>query len=184
MEYVLVSSCLLGNAVRYDGHGKLSLSPILQRWVEEGRVVPVCPEVESGLPIPRPPAEITNGTGGNSVLVGIARVIEDDGCDVTLQFINGANLALKKVEAKGIRVAVLKEGSPSCGSSYTHDGSFSGKTVRQPGVTAERLRQAGVFVFNEEQFQGAQAEIDRLERESAANPALQRTASPLAELGR
>lgn len=167
MQYVLVSSCLLGNAVRYDGHGKLSLSPILQRWMEQGRVIPVCPEVESGMPIPRPPAEITNGAGGNSVLVGISRVIEDAGKDVTLQFINGADLALKKVEARGIRVAVLKDGSPSCGSSYTYDGMFSGKTVQQPGVTAERLRQAGVLVFNEEQFELAQLEIDRLERTSA-----------------
>lgn len=152
MKYVLVSSCLLGNAVRYDGHGKRSLSPILQRWIEQGRVIPVCPEVESGMPIPRPPAEITSGAGGNSVLVGIARVIEDNGGDVTSQFIHGADLALKKVKAKGIRIAVLKDGSPSCGSSYTYDGKFSGKAVQQPGVTAERLRQAGVLVFNEDQF--------------------------------
>ncbi len=167
MEYVLVSSCLLGNAVRYDGHGKLSLNPILQQWIEEGRVVPVCPEVESGMPIPRPPAEITNGQGGSSVLAGTARVMDNDGCDVTLQFIDGADLALKKVEARGIRIAVLKDGSPSCGSSYTYDGSFLGRKVQQVGVTAERLRRAGVLVFNEEQFKIAQSEIERFERTNA-----------------
>lgn len=167
MEYVLVSSCLLGNAVRYDGHGKLSLNPILQQWIEEGRVVPVCPEVESGMPIPRPPAEITNGQGGISVLAGTARVMDNDGCDVTLQFIDGADLALKKVEARGIRIAVLKDGSPSCGSSYTYDGSFLGRKVQQVGVTAERLRRAGVLVFNEEQFKIAQSEIERFERTNA-----------------
>ena len=167
MEYVLVSSCLLGNAVRYDGHGKLSLNPILQQWIEEGRVVPVCPEVESGMPIPRPPAEITNGQGGISVLAGTARVMDNDGCDVTLQFIDGADLALKKVEARGIRIAVLKDGSPSCGSSYTYDGSFLGRKVQQVGVTAERLRRAGVLVFNEEQFKIAQSEIERFERINA-----------------
>lgn len=167
MEYVLVSSCLLGNAVRYDGHGKLSLNPILQQWIEEGRVVPVCPEVESGMPIPRPPAEITNGQGGSSVLAGTARVMDNNGCDVTLQFIDGADLALKKVEARGIRIAVLKDGSPSCGSSYTYDGSFLGRKVQQVGVTAERLRRAGVLVFNEEQFKIAQSEIERFERTNA-----------------
>lgn len=168
MEYVLISSCLLGKAVRYDGQHKLSQSPILQQWIEEGRVVSVCPEVEGGMSIPRPPAEIANGSGGAAVLIGSARVMQDNGRDATAQFINGANEALEKVRAKGIRVAVLKEGSPSCGSGYTYDGSFLGTTVQQPGVTTERLRQAGVNVFSEDQWLEAQAEINRLERTRAA----------------
>ena len=168
MEYVLVSSCLLGNPVRYDGQGKLSRSPILQRWIDEGRVVSVCPEVEGGMPIPRPPAEITDGSGGALVLIGIARVVEKGGRDTTAEFIDGANEALKKVRAKGIRVAVMKEGSASCGSGYTYDGSFTGTMIRKTGVTSERLRQAGVIVFNEDQFLSAETEINRLELASAA----------------
>ncbi|MFZ2490208.1 MAG: 2-thiouracil desulfurase family protein, partial [Thermoanaerobaculia bacterium] len=42
---VLVSACLLGAPVRYDGRDKKSGDPILERWIEEGRVVSVCPEV-------------------------------------------------------------------------------------------------------------------------------------------
>lgn len=62
MEKILVSRCLLGQPVRYDGgvHGPLSL---LLRWQAEGRLVPLCPEVFGGLPTPRAPAEIAGGLG-------------------------------------------------------------------------------------------------------------------------
>jgi len=52
---VVVSSCLLGAPVRYDGRDKKSGHPILQRWLDEGRVVSVCPEMLGGLGTPRPP---------------------------------------------------------------------------------------------------------------------------------
>ena len=52
MEKILVSRCLLGHRVRYDGgaHGPFDL---LERWQAEGRVVALCPEVAGGLPTPR-----------------------------------------------------------------------------------------------------------------------------------
>lgn len=160
MQYVLVSSCLLGSSVRYDGTHKRSGSEVLQRWLSEGRVVAICPEVAGGLPIPRPPAEVAAGAGGAAVLAGLAKVVDANAFDFSREFIAGARQALLQAQAKGIRVAVLKEGSPSCGSGHIHDGTFSGTQVPGRGVAAALLESAGIRVFSEEQF----TEADRLLR--------------------
>lgn len=157
MHRILVSACLLGHPVRYNGLDTKSDDGHLRRWVEEGRVVSVCPEVAGGLAVPRPPAEITGGGGGEAVLTGLARVIARTGADVTAEFVQGADLALAKAAEHGIRVAVLKEGSPSCGSSYSYDGSFSGARVPEPGVTTARLLAAGIRVFSEHELAAADA---------------------------
>jgi uncharacterized protein YbbK (DUF523 family) len=160
---VLVSACLLGHKVRYDGGDKACNSDILERWLKQGRVLAICPEVAGGLPTPRPPAEIENAKGGVQVLRGAARVIEDTGHDVTPQFVAGAQAALRLAQAKGVRLAVLKEGSPSCGSGLVYDGSFSGRTMPGAGVTAALLRENGIFVFSELQIQQAQAQLEVLD---------------------
>ena len=167
MHRVLISSCLLGNPVRYDGRGVPHGDAILARWREEGRVVAVCPEVAGGMPIPRPPAEIDPGENAASVLAGRARVVAVTGDDVTAPFVRGAHEALAAAQARGIRMAVLKEGSPSCGSSYVYDGHFAG--LRQPGmgVTAQLLRGAGVHVFSEHQWAQAAAFLAELEADDA-----------------
>src|SRR5262249_29081685 len=110
MIRIAVSACLLGSPVRYDGRDKKSEHPILQRWMEEGRIISVCPEMLGGLGTPRLPSEIVAGT---------RRVVASDGRDVTGAFDAGARAALE--QASGVRVAILKEGSPSCGSSYVYD---------------------------------------------------------------
>jgi uncharacterized protein YbbK (DUF523 family) len=168
MESVLISACLLGQAVRYNGGDKRSDDDILQRWLREGRVVSVCPEVAGGLAVPRPPAEIANGAGGEHVLAGTARVFANTTEDVTAEFIRGADVAYQLAQSHRIRVAVLKEGSPSCGSSYTYDGAFTGTRVAHPGVTTTRLQQAGLHVFSEHQFAEADALLEQLEAESGA----------------
>ncbi len=163
MQYVLVSACLLGKPVRYDGRAVPNDHAVLTRWLEGGRVVSVCPEVAGGMPIPRPPAEIEPGTDAVAVLAGRARVMAVSGDDATQPFVTGAHEALAAARKHDIRIAVLKEGSPSCGSGYVYDGSFSG--VKQPGVgvTAQLLTDAGVRVFSEHQWQEAEACLARLE---------------------
>lgn len=153
MDKILVSRCLLGHAVRYDGgaHGPISL---LLQWQAEGRVVALCPELAGGLPTPRPPAEIPGGQGA-AVLDGRLPVRTVDGEDVGAAFLAGAQAALALVRQHGIRVAVLKARSPSCGNLENYDGSFSGRRVPGEGVTAALLRRAGVRVFNEEQLEEA-----------------------------
>ncbi|MBH8580478.1 DUF523 domain-containing protein [Bisbaumannia pacifica] len=148
MEKLLVSACLLGKRVRYDG-GSLALTDqIVERWLSEGRIVSVCPEVEAGMSIPRKPAEIVAGDG-EKVLSGEAMVAEKGGGEVTDEFITGAQVALELCHRFHIKVAVLAEFSPSCGSSAIYDGSFSGKKVPGMGVTAALLRRHGVRVFSQ-----------------------------------
>ncbi len=163
MQLILISACLLGHKVRYNGSDAATGHALLAQWRNEGRVVGVCPEVAGGFAVPRPPAEITAGSGGAKVLQGIAQVRIANGDDVTTTFVAGAQQALAIAQDKGIRVAVLKEGSPSCGSAYTYDGSFSGARTALPGVTAALLLQHGLKVFSEHQLNEAQAFLNTLD---------------------
>lgn len=162
---VLVSACLLGQPVRYDGRAATVRDEILDRWRRDDRLVSFCPEIAGGFPVPRPPAEI-DGEGGAAVLDGDARVIDDGGRDVTEYFVHGARQALEACSTQGIGVAVLKEESPSCGSSLIHDGSFSGTTVEGMGVTTALLTQHGIRVFNELQLREADEYLATLDRRS------------------
>lgn len=161
MEKILVSRCLLGHRVRYDGgaHGPFDLLGV---WQSEGRIVPLCPEVAGGLPTPRPPAEIPGGQGG-AVLDGRVAVVTVGGEDVTTAFVAGAEAALELIALHGIRLAVLKARSPSCGNLENYDGSFSGTRVAGEGVTAAALKRAGVAVFNETELVAAQRLLAALE---------------------
>jgi uncharacterized protein YbbK (DUF523 family) len=157
---VLVSACLLGEKTRYDGKEKTCDSPVLRQWRIEGRMIPFCPEAAGGLPIPRPASEITGGDG-NGVLARTARVVDRTGRDVTDAFLTGAEIALKMAEESGIRLAVLKSNSPSCGNDGVYDGSFSGTLRSGPGVTAALLKRNGIRVFNEHQIAEAGAYLRR-----------------------
>ncbi|MFB4281341.1 DUF523 domain-containing protein [Nonomuraea sp. MTCD27] len=163
MEKILVSACLMGRKVRYDGGAKTSSDAWLAGWREEGRLVPFCPEVEGGLPIPRPAAEIEGGAGGAAVLSGTARVLATDGSDVTAEFLAGARAALAVARSQGIRMAVLKEGSPSCGALSIYDGSFQGRRAPGQGVTTALLEQHGIRVFSEERLPEAAGYLRTLE---------------------
>ncbi|HTI36403.1 MAG TPA: DUF523 domain-containing protein [Vicinamibacterales bacterium] len=156
MVKILVSACVLGAPVRYNGKDKKSSHPVLDRWVREGRVVSVCPEVLGGLGTPRAPSEIVR-------IQGLRRVAASTGRDVTAEFERGAALALDQALTNDVRVAVLKEGSPSCGSTWTYDGTFSGTRIAGEGVATELLRRRGIQVFSEEEIDAADALVDRLE---------------------
>lgn len=163
MQRILVSACLMGRRVRYDGGAKTSADATLAAWREEGRLVSFCPEVSGGLPVPRPAAEIEGGAGGAAVLSGVARVLAADGSDVTAEFLAGARAALEVTRSSGIRLAVLKEGSPSCGALAVHDGTFGGRRVPGQGVTTALLEQHGVRVFTEDQIAEAAGYLRTLE---------------------
>ncbi|MGL4353675.1 MAG: DUF523 domain-containing protein [Aeromonas popoffii] len=138
---VLVSACLLGQPVRYDGHSKGIVSDWLSALGAEGRVLAFCPEVAGGLPTPRPPAERQD-----------ERVVTASGLDVTAEFDRGAELALAICQVQGIRFALLKEGSPSCGSGRIYNGRFEGVSVVGEGKTTALLRRHGIAVFSENQL--------------------------------
>lgn len=166
MMRILVSSCLLGNPVRYNGSDAPSDKTILSRWQREGRLVHFCPEIAAGFPTPRPPAE-TVGGDGKQVLLGKARVKEDTGRDVTKLFIDGAQKALEYARENDVGIAILTDGSPSCGSTYVYDGMFKGGTTPGRGVTAELFEQNGIRVFSENQIEDALAYLQSVERSEA-----------------
>ncbi len=158
---VLVSACLLGVKVRYDGTGAGSVADVLERWREEGRLITVCPEVCGGLPVPRPPAEIVAGTGSD-VLDGLAAV-RTRTADVSAAFVAGANAALTLATAHSIQVAVLKERSPSCGSGEIYDGTYTRSKRSGDGVTAALLKRHDIAVFGESQLAEADALLRSLD---------------------
>jgi uncharacterized protein YbbK (DUF523 family) len=130
-----------------------------------GQVMPICPEVVGGLPIPRSPAEIVGGDGGD-VLDGRARVLTVTGEDVTTAFLRGAERTLSIVQRRAITVVILRQRSPSCGSTCIYDGMHSGTLVSGQGVTAALLRRHGVEVL-------AEGEVSRvLERERCGRAAV------------
>lgn len=111
-------------------------------------------KLAGGLLVLRRPAEIVGGQGRN-VLLGPAKVLEINANEVSAEFVRGATRALDLARTKRIRIAVLKEGSPSCGSKYIYDGTFTGTPVKGDGVTTALLRSAGIQVFNEEELEKA-----------------------------
>jgi uncharacterized protein YbbK (DUF523 family) len=153
---ILVSACLVGRPVRYDGSAKTLVHGALEQWRADGRLVVICPELAAGFVTPRPPAEIAKGKSGRDVLTGIARVIEATGAEVTDRYVAGAQAALSLARAEGCKFALLTEGSPSCGSQFVYDGAFAGRKHPGEGVTAALLRDNGGEVFSE-------AEIDALQ---------------------
>lgn len=142
----MISACLIGCECRYDQ--KSCLDEDLEQLLREGKVIPVCPEQLGGLPTPRPPAEIIGGDGFD-VLEGRARIVDQTGNDVTDEFLAGAQQALKLAKTVGATSAILKENSPSCGSSFVYDGSFSGKKVPGVGLTAALFKRNGIEVRSE-----------------------------------
>lgn len=157
---ILVSACLLGSKVRYNGSDKVVGHPALRDWLREGRLVSFCPEVAAGFAIPRPPAEIQGGDGGEVLNSNpAARVIEETGADVTDLFRLGAKRALRIALERGCIYAILTEGSPSCGSLFVYDGSFTGRTRQGRGVTAALLQRHGIRVYSEHEIDALVAEL-------------------------
>jgi len=145
-----VSACLLGEAVRYDGgdcghHLNKKSSMLLQQWQQAGLLLPLCPEVSGGLPVPRPAAEIVGD-----------KVVTQAGEDVTQAFHIGAEKALALCHQYHIQYVILKQGSPSCGNSLINDGSFSKTKVLGQGITARLLTAHQIQVFNETELEQLQ----------------------------
>ncbi|UTH76497.1 DUF523 domain-containing protein [Chromobacterium sp. IIBBL 290-4] len=149
---LLISACLLGQPVRYDGQSKPMPETKWAALQQAFELIPVCPECLGGLPTPRPPAEISGGSGCQ-VLKRQARVKTAAGEDISLAFISGAEQTLAIAQQHGCHAALLKANSPSCGNRQIYNGNFE-KTLRSgQGVTAALLEENGVRVWNEEEWQ-------------------------------
>ena len=164
-QKILISACLLGEKVRYDASDLLIENPLLKQWQQQGRLIPICPEVAGGMSTPRAPAEIMaggGGGGGQTVLTHQTLVVDNTGKDVTQYFIRGAQKALALAKENHCVAAILTERSPSCGSHLIYDGSFSSKRIAGMGVTSALLRQNGISVFNQNQLEQLAQLLHRL----------------------
>ena len=106
-----ISQCLLGDAVRYDGQSKAN-AIVLEKLNDVFKLLPVCPEVEAGLSIPRPPVQLT-GSIKNPKLTGR----DDHSIDVTN--IMQQYCDTKPAELKLLSGFIFKSRSPSCGLNST-----------------------------------------------------------------
>ena len=151
---VLISACLLGDNVKYSGGN--NLMPELVRLLEKYKVniVKICPECFAGLPIPRVPSEIRED-----------KVFSKDGRDITEEFLSGAEKTYQVAKNKEIDFAILKERSPSCGSSYVYDGSFSGKVIQGQGFTARKLNEENIVIFSEENLKEIEKYLEKLSKQ-------------------
>lgn len=168
MRKILVSSCLAGEKVRYNG-GCLTITDQSKDWLNSNfEIMRYCPEIASGLPTPRAPAEILTGTG-KDVLDQGSQVIGNDRIDVTDYFLRGAKLTLEFCKAHGIKYAILAESSPSCGSSTIYDGTFTGTKIPGRGVTTELLERNGIQVFSQHTIALLKTRVERSEQEVNSN---------------
>jgi len=120
---ILISACLLEKNCRYNGgHSQLTeLKEIDVEWI------PVCPEELGGLGTPRPSAEMQDNA--ETILNGKGKIINNKKKNVTAKFIQGAEKSLELGLEVGVKIAVLKSKSPSCGIGKIYDGSFT-KTLK------------------------------------------------------
>ncbi len=139
MENIIVSACLVGKNVKYNGLNNLNENVL--KLQEKYNFILICPEVEGGLSVPRTPAEVNND-----------KVINKDNIDVTKEYNLGAKLALEKARKYNCKIAVLKENSPSCGKKR-YDGSFTHTLIDKPGLCANLLIENGIKVYSENEIE-------------------------------
>lgn len=139
-EKIMVSACLLGQKCKYNGGDNYSEKVI--DYVKGHKVIPVCPELEGGLPVPRKPCEIVQGL-----------VMDKDGACKDKQFRCGAEICLKKALDEKVSIAILQSRSPSCGVNQIYDGSFSGKLIEGRGIFASLLSDSGIKVLDAEDIE-------------------------------
>lgn len=136
---ILISACLLGVTCRYDA--KSVEHKELRELMNQHNLIPVCPEQLGGLATPRDPAERIND-----------RIMTCNKTDVTRQYTQGANEALRLAKLYGCTLAILKERSPSCGHGMIYDGTFSGTLTNGDGKTAQLLIENGITVIGESEI--------------------------------
>lgn len=128
---IMVSACLLGQNCKYSGGNNYSEK--VAKFINGHEVIPICPEVEGGLSVPRIPCEIVNGKVTNKL-----------GESKDKEFRSGAEKCLQKAITEKVDLVILQSRSPSCGVKQVYDGSFKGKLIEGRGVFAELLAKNGI----------------------------------------
>ncbi|MCV6608775.1 MAG: DUF523 domain-containing protein [Campylobacterales bacterium] len=136
MKKILISACLTGENVKYNGGNNLVQLPF-----KEEELVVVCPETLGGLPVPRPPCEMIKDG-----------IFSKDGNEFTKEFLQGAKKTVDLAKENNIKFALMKERSPSCGVCKVYDGTFSNNLIDGKGKTTQLLEDSGVKCFSEFQI--------------------------------
>lgn len=134
---IMVSACLIGENCKYSGGNNKNQAVL--RFLEGHEVIPVCPEIEGGLPVPRDPAEIVKGV-----------VTTCSGNNVDQEYRTGAQKCLEIADKEKIDLAILQSRSPSCGVKQIYDGTFSKNLISGQGIFAKMLQEAGFEVIDSE----------------------------------
>ena len=144
MEKVIVSACLIGENCKYNCKNNKNENII--NFLKDKEVILVCPEVMGGLSTPRLKSEILANEKD-------LKVINESNEDVTDYFVKGAIKSLKKAIENDVKLAVLKEKSPSCGFRKIYNGNFDGTKVDGSGVFARMLMENNIKILTEEDFE-------------------------------
>ena len=136
---ILVSACLLGKNCKYNGGNNFCAK--IAELDRCHKVIPVCPEVLGGLPVPRYSAEICDGV-----------VTAVDGTVVDSEFREGAQRALVIGKENEAELAILQPRSPSCGCRQVYDGTFSKRLIAGKGVFAQLLSDNGIKAVDADEF--------------------------------
>lgn len=137
---IIISACLCGCNCKYNGENNKNEQCV--KLFKEGKAILICPEQLGGLSTPRTPCEIVENNG----LIKVVNKLDED---LTENFKKGAEEALKLAKLVNAKVAILKESSPSCGSSFIYDGTFSNNKIKGIGITAKKFIENGIKVFSE-----------------------------------
>lgn len=166
VKIYIISACLCGVNCKYSG--KNNLNEKCMKLLREGKALLVCPEQLGGLSTPRKPVELNSCA--KDVVEYDGKAIDNEGNDVTKQFLDGAYETLRMAKEAGINKAILKEGSPSCGCNFVYDGTFTGKRIEGKGITAYVLEQEGINVISDEDLEESERKLvylDGYNREKA-----------------
>ncbi len=157
MTRVVISRCLGFAPCRYNG--KMIDAPWLRELASKAELIPVCPEVEIGLGVPRKPINLVKSE------IGVKVIQDGTGLDLSEEMVSFSQGYLRYIDE--VDAFVLKSKSPSCGSGTTRI-RFESSEYLGSGVFAdfaEKMFPNAVIVdecFMEEQ--GVDALLDLIKR--------------------
>lgn len=138
-----ISACMYGAKVRYNAKGWDMLG-YLKRERANFLWTPICPEVMSGMGVPRPPIKLVGGNGLD-FWEGNAQIKNRHGRNVSRMMKEGARVCMETLERADVDAYIFMEGSPSCGVYRTT--LKNARLGKPPGVFGALLLKKQIFLI-------------------------------------